>query len=84
MGIELALHYVFHQETDDAQILGNRCLVLRFHNMKNQFWAVGFGLGWTVKKRVLVDYEQLLTPVLLSFYGQKLIQFKKKNILSPN
>ena len=23
--------------------------VPRFHNMKNQFWAVGCGLGWTVK-----------------------------------
>ena len=22
------------------------------YNMKNQFWAVGCGLGWTVKKKV--------------------------------
>ena len=27
----------------------NRCLVPRFHDMKTQFWAVGSGLGWTVK-----------------------------------
>ena len=31
----------------------NRCLVPRFHNMKNQFWAVGSGLGGTVKKKGL-------------------------------
>ena len=35
----------------------DRCLVQRFHNMKNQFWAVGCGLGWTVKKRVWADYS---------------------------
>ena len=40
--------------------------------MKNQFWAVGCGLGWTVKKKVWADYEQLLRPVFLSFYGQKI------------
>jgi hypothetical protein len=30
--------------------------------MKNQFWAGGCGLGWTVKKKVWADYEQLLRP----------------------
>ena len=29
------------------------------YNMKNQFWAVGCGLGWTMKKKMfLADYEQ--------------------------
>ena len=28
-------------------------LVPRFHNMKIQFWAVGCGLGWTVKYKGL-------------------------------
>ena len=32
---------------------------------------LGCGLDWTVKKKVLVDYEQLLRP-LFSFYGQKI------------
>jgi hypothetical protein len=32
-------------------------------NMKNQFWALGCGLGWTVKKKVWADYEQLLRPI---------------------
>ena len=32
-------------------------------DMKNQFWAVGSGLGWTVKKKVWAHYEQLLRPV---------------------
>jgi hypothetical protein len=40
--------------------------------MKNQFWAVGCGLGWTVKKKVCADYEQLSRPVFLSFHGQKI------------
>ena len=42
------------------------------YNMKNQFWAVGCELGWTVKKKVWADYEQLLRPVFLSFHGQKI------------
>ena len=33
---------------------------------------MGCGLGWIVKKRVWTDYEQLLCPVSLSFYGQKI------------
>jgi hypothetical protein len=32
-------------------------------------WA---GLGWTVKKKVWADYEQLLWPVFLSFHGQEI------------
>ena len=36
--------------------------------MKNQFWAVGCGLGWTVKKKVWTNYEQLLREV---FVGKK-------------
>ena len=40
--------------------------------MKNQFWAVGCGLGWTVKKRVWADYEQLLRPIFSLFRGQKI------------
>ena len=35
--------------------------------MENQFWAVGFGLGWTVEKRVWADYDQLLRPVFSLF-----------------
>ena len=31
----------------------NKCLVPRFHNMQNQFWAVGYGLGWTVEYKGL-------------------------------
>ena len=31
----------------------NRCLVPRFHDMENQFLAVGCGLGWTVGKKGL-------------------------------
>jgi hypothetical protein len=38
--------------------------------MKNQFWALGCGLGCTVKKKVWADYEQLLRPVFLLFRGQ--------------
>jgi hypothetical protein len=38
--------------------------------MKNQFRALGCGLGWTVEKKVWADYEQLLRPVFLSFHGQ--------------
>ena len=37
----------------NAQHAHHRCLVPRFHNMKNQFWAVGCGLGWTVEKKGL-------------------------------
>jgi hypothetical protein len=33
---------------------------------------MGCGLGWTVKKKVWADYEQLLRPVFLSFHGQKI------------
>ena len=36
-------------------------MVPRFHNMQNQFCAVGCGVGWTMKKGV--DYEQLFRPV---------------------
>ena len=36
---------------------------------------LGCGLGWTVKKKVWADYEQLLRPIFLSFHGQK-IQFE--------
>ena len=39
--------------------------------MKNQFWAVGCGLGQTVEKRGLADYEQLLRPVFSLFRCQK-------------
>ena len=42
------------------------------YNMKNQFWAVGCRLGWTVKKKVWADYEQLLRPGFLNLYGQKI------------
>ena len=54
----------------------NKYLVPRFHNMKNQLWAVGCGLGWTVLKKVWADYEQLLGQVFSTFLGQK----KKKKI----
>jgi hypothetical protein len=49
--------------------------------MKNQFWAVGCGLGWTVKKKVWADYEQLLRPVFLSFHGQKINSIFFENIV---
>ncbi len=52
------------------------------YNMKNQFWAVGCGLGWTVKKKVWADYEQLLRPVFSSFYGQKINQKFFENIVA--
>ena len=42
--------------------------------MGNQFWAVGCGLGWTVKKMGWADYEQLLRPV---FWAKKNIFFLK-------
>ena len=29
---------------------------------------LGYGLGWTVKKKVWADYEQFLRPVFLSFH----------------
>ena len=37
-----------------------------FHNMENQFWAVGSAVVWAGlwNKRVLADYQQLLRPVL--------------------
>ena len=38
--------------------------------MKNQFWALVWAGLWN--KRVWADYEQLLRPVFLSFYGQKI------------
>jgi hypothetical protein len=37
--------------------------------IRKQFWAVGCSPGWTVKKKVLADYEQLLRHVFLSFHG---------------
>jgi hypothetical protein len=50
-----------------------RTLVLgHIYDMKNQFWAVGCGLGWKVKKKVWADYKQLLKPVFLSFHWQKI------------
>ena len=54
--------------------------------MKNQFWAVGCGLDWTVKKRGWADYEQLLRPVFSLFRGKKKIEKNltpkhEKNIL---
>ena len=38
--------------------------------------AVGCGLGWTVKKKVWADYEQLLLPVFKVFMGKKVISLK--------
>ena len=35
--------------------------------MKNQFWAVGWGLGWTAKNKVWANYEQLLKLIFLKF-----------------
>ena len=49
--------------------------------MKNQFLAVGCVLGWTVKKGILADYEQVLRPAFDSFYGQKINLFFFENIL---
>ena len=51
------------------------------YNMKNQFWAVGCGLGWTEKKKVWADYEQLLRPVFLVFMDKKLIYNFFENIV---
>ena len=48
--------------------LENRCLVPRFHIMKNQFWAVVWAGLWN--KRAWADYEQLLKPVFSLFRGQ--------------
>ena len=45
---------------------------MRFHNMKNQFWAWAVVWAELWNKRVWADYEQLLRPVFLSFYGQKI------------
>ena len=44
------------------------------YDMKNQFWAVGCVLGWTVKKKVWADYEQLLREVFSTFCWQKKIE----------
>ena len=33
-------------------------------------WAVGCGLGWTVKKNVWANYEQLLRAFFSTFCGQ--------------
>ena len=49
----------------------NRRLVGHFYDMKNKFWAVGYGLGWAEGKNVLADYEQLLWEVFSTFCGQK-------------
>ena len=49
----------------------NRRLVGHFYDMKNQFWAVGCGLGWAVEKMVCADYEQLSREVFSTFCGQK-------------
>ena len=50
----------------------NRCLVQRFHNMKNQFWAVVRAGLWN--KKVWADYDQLLRPIFYAFMDKKLIQ----------
>ena len=42
--------------------------------MKNQFWAVGCGLDWTVKKRGWADYKQLLRPVFSLFRGKNFLK----------
>ena len=52
-----------------------------FHKTEMKIWAVGCGLGWTVLKKVWADYEQLLKPVFLSFYGQKVNLRFFENIL---
>ena len=46
-----------------------------FYRTEMKIWAVGSGLGWTVLKKVLADYEQLLRVGFSTFCGQK----KKKN-----
>jgi hypothetical protein len=50
--------------------------------MKNQLWAVGCGLGWTVKKKVWADYEQLLREVLSTICGQKTNKHIYENIVA--
>ena len=45
-----------------------RCVLGHIYVMKNQFWTVGCGLGWTVKKKVWADYEQILRPVFFSIH----------------
>ena len=65
-----------------AHRYGDRCVLENFYNMKNQFWTVCSGLGWTVKKKGWADYEQLLRPVFLSFHGQKInLKFFFENIV---
>ena len=60
----------------------NRRVVPRFHIMKNQFWAVGCGLSWTVGKRVWADYEQLLRPVFHFFSVKKFIFYFFENTIA--
>jgi hypothetical protein len=48
--------------------------------MKNQFWAGGCGLGWSVKKRGWADHEQLLVPVFSLFRGQKKFSVRTEKV----
>ena len=41
-----------------------------FYKTEMKIWAVGFGLGWTVLKKVWADYEQLLKGFFSCFQGQ--------------
>ena len=42
-----------------------------FYKTEMKIWAVGWGLGCTVLKKVWADYEQLLRLVFSTFCGQK-------------
>ena len=50
------------------------------YNMKNQFWAVDCGLGWTVKKKVWADHEQLLRPVLKFLWTKMNLEFFENSL----
>ena len=49
--------------------------------MKNQLWAVGFGLGWTVKKKRFGPLmSNFLAPIFKIFIDKKLIYNFSLNI----
>ena len=42
---------------DQCTDIGDRCVLGHIYNMKNQFWAVAYGVGWTVKKKGFLSFH---------------------------
>ena len=53
-----------------------------FYNMKNQFWAVGCRLGWTVKKKGLGRLWATFEAHFFTFWGAKKMFKKLHNTFS--